>query len=364
MFNKAIFLGLIVLIMMQVAVGQTSDVLNNSTNMTIRAPVSVSVGPIGITNACLITTAQDAFSLKHEIVLELNKAKSDLSLQNQQAMDSVREEYDKKYHVAVKQMNEDAENWFGKMKGVLDEARVTISDMIDAIGIIVTIVIGFLTIVIGVFGIILPLRKDRKRDEEFKTLTENLKNETNDQLKGAAQRWMSGYDDLRKNLDQQKSGYDKLLKELQDQKEIQSGLFKKLQDEMHAAIRKSERDVQWLKGKNEYDSAEGCLAEYTRDGTKTFHAEYIVKTYSWAIYYFYVIKDVGWIRLTIWSMHNAVTTHAWVDNREKIKEGLKDWTWSVSLADVLSALESEEDDGRDYAGWFKEIYAEYGKPKA
>lgn len=369
MFSRTIFPGLILTIMMQVVVGQTSDGLSNLTNMPVRTPVSVSVGPIGVTNACLITTAQDAQCLRREIVLEVNKARYDLSLQNQQAIDSVREEYDKKYHVVVKQMNENVENWFGKMKGVLDEARDTNGKMINWIGVFFAVVGVIVAVVAGLgsfYSVIIPRRKERERDEEFKALTENLKNETKDQLKGAAQRWMSGYDDLRKNLDLQKSDYDKLLEELKNQKEVQSGLFEKLQDEMHAAIRKSERDVQWLKGKNEYDSAEADFTKYKHESAKAWLAAVAFQSYSMALYFFMSIKDVVWVRLTIWSMRNSSTTNVWEKNKEAIQTYLRDrdWEWDVPLNEVLTILKGGADDGHDYSGWIKELYTQYGKPKS
>ena len=114
-----------------------------------------------------------------------------------------------------------------------------------------------------------------------------------------------------------------------------------------------------------HDSLESNVLEFHRDKTQAWRAAIAIKYASLALSSFISIKDVRWVQLTVWSLWNAITTNDWRDNRQKIKDELKEWTWSVSLTEVLENLKPKEDDDvKDYAGWFKEIYADYGKPKA
>lgn len=147
---------------------------------------------------------------------------------------------------------------------------------------------------------------------------------------------------------------------------MQANQFDKLQDEMHAAIRKSESDYKWLTGRLYYDSGGVNSLEYQRAPSHLWAAEYAFKVYSMALSYFVEIKNVGWAQIVISAMWAFVNTGEWQANRTKIKNELKDWEWWVSFAEVLELLESAkkgDDPEKDYVEWFKEIYAEYGKPK-
>ena len=355
---KTIFVGqlLAVLFVSQIANGQTTIDSSNSTGRAIAPTVAVSVGPFNATNTYLISPVQDSNGLKCELSAEMNKAKSELCFSNQQAINALREEYDKKYRDSVERMNVEAECWFGKMKGVLDEARDTNGEMITWIGIIVAVVIGVFTIVVSIFAIIIPVRKEKKREQEFRVVQENLKKEMKSygELNGALQQWMSDYDQLKKDFDSQKAASDSLLNDLQGQKNAQESQFKELKENFTR-----------IEGQMRHDSLESNVLEFHRDKTQAWRAAIAIKYASLALSSFISIKDVRWVQLTVWSLWNAITTNDWRDNRQKIKDELKEWTWSVSLTEVLENLKPKEDDDvKDYAGWFMEIYADYGKPKA
>ena len=355
MMVKTILVGqmMMVICASQIANGQTTANPTNSTSKAGAPTVAVSVGPFNATNnTYLISPVQDSNGLKCELTAEMNKAKSELCLSNQQAINTMREEYDKKYRDSEERMNTDMENWFGKMKGVLDEARDTNGKMVTWIGVIIAI----LTLIVSVVGIIIPRREEKKRNQEFNVVRENLKKEVEayGNLNGALQQWMKDYDDLKKDLMQQKSVYGTLLAELKNQKDAQVSQFKELKE-----------NYTRIEGRMRYDSIESNVLEFKRNKTQAWRAAIAIQYASLALSSFISIKDVTWVQLTVWSLWNAITTNDWRDNRQKIKDELKEWTWSVSLTEVLETLKpKEEDDVKDYAGWFKEIYADYGKPKA
>lgn len=355
MMTKTIFVGqlLTVLFVSQIANGQTTVDSSNSTGRACTPTVAVSVGPFNATNnTYLISPVQDSNGLKCELSAEMNKAKSELCLSNQQAINALREEYDKKYRDSVGRMNAYMEDWFGKMKGVLDAARDTNGKMVAWVGVIFTI----LTLIVSVVGIVIPRREEKKRNQEFNVVRENLKREVEayGNLNGALQQWMKDYDDLKKNFERQRSDYGTLLDELKNQKDAQASQFKELKE-----------NYTRIEGRMRYDSIESNVLEFKRDKTQAWRAAIAIQYASLALYSFISIKDVTWVQLTVWSLWNAITTNDWRDSRQKIKDELKEWTWGVSLAEVLENLEpKEDDDDKDYAGWFKEIYADYGKPKA
>ena len=111
----------------------TSLAEEGSTNAVLAATSQsgiVSVGPIVVTNGCNVNFAPDRTHEDAKLEAVVNKAKSELFEQNRERMERWGEKYEEKYKTSVREIAEEANKWYEKLKGVLDEARVTNGEML------------------------------------------------------------------------------------------------------------------------------------------------------------------------------------------------------------------------------------------
>ena len=408
--GKLIGLALAVALMPQLARCQAAGDGTTNVNKAASAPaVAVSVGPFVATNTCLIATASDANALKCELAAEVNKAKTeladavikakdDLATQRRQDVDAIKVisrntqddaiakvESHAKQHIAV--LKSDVAKWYDELKDVMD-TRLNVF----------TWVIGIL---VGIFGVIVPLLIEHGRRNEFKELKaefveaekrmDNTRSKCLTQLaaiektraefivlqgkleqsqKDLKQRVgrLSGeeiarkkaFDALKESMDQQKADSEKLIDELKDQQKSQAEQFAKAKGELEEELIICKQYIAFSYAEQHWN----CYGI----GNNVDHARIVVVNFANAVLWSVKGCRVGDLSKAIDWLYGVDRKLTSDGNKSKVQDLLKNknWHWMVSpdeVKKVLDVAKPEEIVGNGTSATFERIYKEYGLPK-
>ena len=301
-----------------------------STNAVLAATSQsgiVSVGPIIVTNGCNVNLMPDRTHEDVKLEVAVSKAKSELFEQNRERMERWGEKYEEKYKTSVREIAEEANKWYEKLKGVLDEARVTNGEMLTWMGIIFTII----GILVSWYGIVMPRKKEKERAGVY------------DKLK-------SDMDVLKDSLQQQQAA-------LKDAGEQRKREFEKLQKEM----------------KERTNSARGLALIFSSiNGWRAYKQQHMISTAATSIHSAMVAvsafvrghrEDIDLLTNVIKHLHKTIECLKDAKQFEEVQKRLEDKVWSVTFDEVKKALAGIKDNGSeiDYVGMFEEVYAAYGR---
>lgn len=302
-----------------------------STNAVLAATSQsgiVSVGPIIVTNGCNVNLMPDRTHEDVKLEVAVSRAKSELFEQNRERMERWGEKYEEKYKTSVREIAEEANKWYEKLKGVLDEARVTNGEMLTWMEIIFAI-IGILA---SWYGIVVPRKKEKERAVVYDKLKSDM-----DVLKKSLQQQQT---DLNSAGDQRKREFEKLREEMRHRSNSAYGLVL-----LHSA------HTDW----NAYKSG-GVLS-------KVVDSVYSAMVSVTAFVHGH--EDGNLLKLCIKHLHETVERLKADGKFETVQKQLQSREWAVTPEDVKKALASSADDGTgtDYAAMFNEVYGVYGKAK-
>lgn len=303
----------------------------DSTNAVLAATSQsgiVSVGPIIVTNGCNVNPVPDRTHEDTGLEVAVNKAKSELFEQNRERMERWGEKYEEKYKTSVREIAEEANKWYEKLKGVLDEARVTNGEMLMWMGIIFTII----GILVSWYGIVIPRKKEKERAGVY------------DKLK-------SDMDVLKDSLQQQQAA-------LKDAGEQRKREFEKLQKEMKERTNSAYGVTVAYSATNDWDA-------YKSGGVLSKAVDSVYSAMVSVNAFVHGHKNGKLLKLCIKHLHATIRRLKADGKFETVQKQLQNREWSVTPEDVKKALDSSADDGSgtDYAAMFDEVYGVYGKSK-
>ena len=302
-----------------------------STNAVLAATSQsgiVSVGPIIVTNGCNVNLMPDRTHEDVKLEVAVSKAKSELFEQNRERMERWGEKYEEKYKTSVREIAEEANKWYEKLKGVLDEARVTNGEMLTWMGIIFTII----GILVSWYGIVMPRKKEKERAGVY------------DKLK-------SDMDVLKDSLQQQQAA-------LKDAGEQRKREFEKLQKEMKERTNSAYGVAVAYSALHEWDA-------YKSGGVLSKAVDSVYGAMVSVNAFVHGHEDGNLLKLCIKHL-NATVERLKADGKfETVQKQLQNRKWPVTPEDVKKALASSADDGSgtDYAAMFNEVYGLYGKSR-
>lgn len=302
-----------------------------STNAVLAATSQsgiVSVGPIIVTNGCNVNLMPDRTHEDVKLEVAVSKAKAELFEQNRERMERWGEKYEEKHKTSVREIAEEANKWYEKLKGVLDEARVTNGEMLTWMGIIFTII----GILVSWYGIVMPRKKEKERAGVYDKLKSDM-----DVLKDSLQQQQAALKDAG---EQRKREFEKLQKEMKERSNSAYGLVV-----MNSAL--AEWDV--YKSGNKLNNAVASVY-----GTMVAINAFV-----------HGYEGGNLLKLSIKHLHATVARLKADGKFETAQKQLQNRKWSVTPEDVKKALASSADDGSgtDYAAMFNEVYGVYGKSK-
>ena len=180
----------------------------------------------GNSNVCLSVVRSDSRCLERELIAEVNIAKSELRLFNQQAIDAMHEDADKKRRDLVAQVESAAQRRFYELKDVMDVEISDNKNVLTWFGILSTIVGTLATI----FGVVIPFLSEKRREEDY----EELKKRIEEQQK------------------RQEADYKTLREGFKKQNEKQGAQVKKMQERMTRKIQECNGMIAALSGDRYY----------------------------------------------------------------------------------------------------------------
>lgn len=331
--TKPIFLGLILtaLIVPQFTKGQTPASLANSTSKANTPAGAVSAESRDFSNNTSWTSqARDFNGLKCELAVEINKAKLELCLSNQQAIDAMREDADKKRRDLVAQVESAAQRRFYELKDVMDVEISDNKNVLTWFGILSTIV-GALA---AIFGVFIPFLNEKERKNDYA----ELKNS-----------WQS-----------QKKSYDDMLSVLQGQIKTQAEQFEKLREDMV-------RQTKINQGVTAAMSSERYLHEFM-DKQKVSSATSAIYTSMFAIAMFTSCGSGARLCAAIdflYKIDKEFLSRAKKDEIQKAVVALK-YRWEVApneVKKVLNNVKAEDRSKNADSKTFENLYRDYGLPK-
>lgn len=331
--TKLIFLGLILtsLIVPQFTKGQTPACLTNSTSKTNAPAGAVSAVSRGFSNdTSWMSQTQDFNGLKCELAVEINKAKLELCLSNQRAIDAMREDADKKRRDLVAQVESAAQRRFYELKDVMDVEISDNKNVLTWFGILSTLVGALATI----FGVFIPFLSEKERKNDYV----ELKNS-----------WQS-----------QKNSYDDMLNVLQGQIKTQTDQFKKLREDMV-------RQIKINQGVTAAMSSERYLHDFI-DKQKISSATSAIYTSMFAIAMFTSCGSGVQLCAAIdflYKIDKEFLSRSKKDEIQKAVVTLK-YRWKVAPDEVRKVLDNVKPEDRSKnadSKTFESLYRDYGLPK-
>lgn len=334
--TKPIFLGLVLtaLISPQFTKGQTPACLTNSTSKTDALAVAMSVGPCGFSNNTYwMPPPRDFNGLKCELAGEMNKAKLDLCLSNQQAINTIREESDKKCRDLMAHVESAAQRRFYELKDVMDVEISDNKNVLTWFGILSTIVGTLATI----FGVVIPFLSEKRREDDYEELKERV------------EKWQ----------ERQAGDYKTLTEGFTKQNEEQAAQVKKMQERMT-------RKIQECNGMTAVLSGDRYFHEYL-NSKNISHACTAVIFWMSAVVLFVRSNSGRQLSSTIVFLHQ-MDVKLVKSEKQNLKTELqkKKQQWHVEPSEVKAVLDAMNSEDRLPNGnieVFEGIYNEYGLPK-
>lgn len=287
----------------------------------------------GNSNVCLRVVSSDSRCLERELVAEVNIAKSELRLFNQQAIDAMREDADKKRRDLVAQVESAAQRRFYELKDVMDVEISDNKNVLTWFGILSTIVGTLATI----FGVVIPFLSEKRREDDYEELKERV------------EKWQ----------ERQAGDYKTLTEGFTKQNEEQAAQVKKMQERMT-------RKIQECNGMTAALSGDRYFHEYLNSKSIS-HAYTAVIFWMSAIVLFVRSNSGRQLSTTIVFLHQMDVKLA-EPEKQKLKDELqkKKQQWHVEPSEVRAVLDAMNSKDRLPSGnieVFEGIYNEYGLPK-
>ena len=159
-----------VLLMAWITNCQTISDSADSTNKDASASGVVSMGPFVLENSCRCAGHSDLNGLHSMLAIEINKAKTELCLANQQKHDAERERYDRQCCDSIARAESAIQRQFYELKDLIDLEMNNNENALTWFGILSAIV-GILA---TIFGLIFPFVSEIMRRRNYEKLAKNF----------------------------------------------------------------------------------------------------------------------------------------------------------------------------------------------
>lgn len=287
----------------------------------------------GNSNVCLSVVRSDSRCLERELIAEVNIAKSELRLFNQQAIDAMHEDADKKRRDLVAQVESAAQRRFYELKDVMDVEISDNKNVLTWFGILSTIVGTLATI----FGVVIPFLSEKRREDDYEELKERV------------EKWQ----------ERQAGDYKTLTEGFTKQNEEQAAQVKKMQERMT-------RKIQECNGMTAVLSGDRYFHEYL-NSKNISHACTAVIFWMSAVVLFVRSNSGRQLSSTIVFLHQ-MDVKLVKSEKQNLKTELqkKKQQWHVEPSEVKAVLDAMNSEDRLPNGnieVFEGIYNEYGLPK-